>query len=127
MKSLDFNNELRKIFNSFISDGFIKSDISAVTFGLNRQDQLVQFLSGRDMGIKPLNKIFDNLGFEFHIVPILTTDTDNQEIVNNIAQDSLDGLNMILFDYLQNKKQNKNKKSGIAIFVDELINNLNKE
>jgi len=126
MKPNDFNNHLRNIFSSLLSDGFLKSDLSNVTFGNNRQDQLKEFLAGRNLGLKPLNKIFEPLGFEFHMVPILKSKVKDQELVNNMANDALESIRWILLDYLENLKAKKREKSGIAEFADSKIGEIKK-
>ncbi len=70
-----FNESVRMMFQDLISDGYNQGDISAVTFGSNRQDQLKEFLRGRRISGKPLINMFNDLGFEVHIVPINKSDS----------------------------------------------------
>lgn len=121
-----FNYELRDLLKTLSSDGFTKKDISSLTFGSYRQDQLSEFLNGRDVSGKPLSRIFDDLGFDLHLVPINKKDIENREIVDRLALDSFDTLRLIFVDFLQQKYDAKKKKKLINVFIDKILNKINK-
>lgn len=118
-----FNHELRKVLKNLVEDGFLQKDISSITFGLNRQDQLRAFLAGRDIYGKPLNRIFDSLNFELHIVPILKTDFKTQEKINKLSHDALCSIQLMSTDYLTNNQATV-RKNNIFHFVDYVIKNI---
>lgn len=116
-----FNSELRSLFESLISDGFLQKDLSSITFGINRQDQLKSFLEGRDVGGKPLQRIFDELGFELHLVPIYKKDIDSLENVESITNDSLEAMRLLFVGCLENFENKRRKKSNLVTYVDDFI------
>lgn len=128
MTSDKFNEYLREIFKSLVSDGFKKSDISSATFGLNKQDQFIKFtFNDRNMGLKPLNPIFNDIGFELHLVPIVKNDYKSKEFVDNITNESFYAFKMMLLDFLERKKESKIRKDNISEFIINKINKIKEE
>ena len=128
MTSDKFNEYLREIFKSLVSDGFKKSDISSATFGLNKQDQFIKFtFNDRNMGLKPLNPIFNDIGFELHLVPIVKNDYKSKELVDNITNESFYAFKMMLLDFLERKKESKIRKDNISEFIINKINKIKEE
>ena len=122
-----FNYELRRVLGNLISDGFQQKDVSGLTFGLNRQDQLRSFLQGRDISGKPLQRILDGLGFELHIVPVGKKDIEELERLETISENSMEALQLTLVEYLENLEGKRKRKSNIVQYVDMMINKFNSE
>ena len=127
MNLVGFNEALREMFESLISDGFNKNDISTVTFGKNRQDQMKEFLRGRRISGKPLINMFNDLGFEIHIVPVNKSDSETIEKINELTSDVLEAIQLTFVNYLENREEAKRKKKNIIIFVDYIINSINQK
>lgn len=127
MNLVGFNQALRDMFESLISDGFNKNDISSVTFGKNRQDQMKEFLRGRRISGKPLINMFDDLGFEIHIVPVNKSNSAAVEKINELTSDTLEAIQLTFVNYLENKEESKRKKKNTIIFADYIIDRINKK
>jgi len=127
MKSDILNQKIRDVIENLISDGFLKYDIASVTFGSNRMDQLAKFLEGRDIGIKPLQTIFDAIGYEIHIVPVLKNNIVESEKMSETANEAVESLSWILFDYLENKKNKHKKIDPFDVLVDNIVNTIEQE
>lgn len=124
MLNEELNNALRKILSEFVDDGFKRVDISNVTFGLNKRDQFEKFLfSNRNMGLKPMNPIFNDIGFELHLVPVPKNDSETIQKINSITEDNLFAFKMVLLNYLEEISIKKSKVKGIEKFTVNLINN----
>ena len=121
-----FNLELRKILINLINDGYKKTDVANVTFGNNHLDQLLKFLNGRDIGGLPLKHMFESLDFEFHIVPIHKSKYKEREQFDQLASETLEALNFSLLNFLDDINNVKRAKKNIVIFVDEIIDKLNR-
>lgn len=127
MKLDRFNCDFRELLKSLISDGFTKKDISSLTFGVYRQDQLIEFLNGRDISGKPLSRVLDDLGFELHVVPIPKKDIETREYLDSLTTDVFETLRLIFVDYLEQQQSTKNKKKLIFYFIDNIIQKINNE
>ena len=127
MNLLQFNNKVREILTGLVADGFTQHEISELTFGSNRQDQLKEFLSGRRISGKPLINMFNDLGFTVHIVPVNNADSAAVEKLNEITTDSLEALQMTFVNYLETKRDEKGKRKNIVFFVDFIIEQIHKK
>ena len=125
MNLVKFNHAVKEMFESLISDGYSQNDISAVTFGKNRQDQMKEFLRGRRVSGKPLINMFEDLGFEVHIVPVNKSDSAAVEKINEITSDTLEAIQLTFVDYLENKEEDKRRRKNIVLFVDYILNQIN--
>lgn len=124
MTSDELNTALRKILTEFVDDGFKRVDISNVTFGLNKRDQFEKFLfSNRNMGLKPMNPIFNDIGFELHLIPVPKNDGETIQKINSMTEDHLFAFKMVLLNYLEEISIKKSKVKGIEKFTVNLINN----
>ncbi len=121
-----FNESVRMMFQDLISDGYNQGDISAVTFGSNRQDQLKEFLRGRRISGKPLINMFNDLGFEVHIVPINKSDSAAIEKINELSSNTLEAMQLTFVNYLENKHQERKHKKNMIMFVDCVLEKINR-
>ena len=120
-----FNESLRIMFSDLISDGYNQNDISAVTFGVNRQDQMKEFLRGRRISGKPLIGMFVDLGFEVHIVPVNISDSAAVEKINEITSNALEAIQLTFVNYLENKNNERKRKKNMILFVDYVLEKIN--
>lgn len=124
MTSDELNIALRRILTELVDDGFKRVDISNVTFGLNKRDQFEKFVfSERNMGLKPMNPIFNDVGFELHLVPVPKNDNKFISKINSETEDYLFAFKMVLLDYLEEISIKKSKVKGIEKFTVKLIDN----
>jgi hypothetical protein len=121
-----FNESLRIMFSDLISDGYNQNDISAVTFGVNRQDQMKEFLRGRRISGKPLIGMFTDLGFEVHIVPVNVSDSAAVEKINEITSNALEAIQLTFVNYLENKNHEKKHRKNMILFIDYMLEKINK-
>lgn len=121
-----FNESMRSMFIDLISDGYNQNDISAVTFGANRQDQLKEFLRGRRISGKPLINMFNDLGFEVHIVPVNKSDLAVVEKINEITSNVMEAMQLTFVNYLENKNQEKKRKKNMILFIDYILEKINR-
>jgi hypothetical protein len=85
-----------------------------------------EFLRGRRISGKPLINMFNDLGFEVHLVPINKSNTKATELVNTMASDAFEALQMSFVNYLETKEEEKRRKKNIVFFVDYIIEKINK-
>lgn len=114
------------IFQDLISDGYNQNDISSVTFGINRQDQMKEFLRGRRISGKPLINMFNDLGFEVHIVPINKSDSTTIEKINELSSNTLEAIQLTFVNYLENKHKERKHKKNMIMFIDYVLEKINK-
>jgi len=128
MRSDEFNANLRNIFRNLESDGFISNHISGATFGQNRMDMYKEFMNGRDIGLKPLSNIFDAMGFDFCLVPVLKNDRKMKEKLSEMSDEALTITYSILLKYLENRKTYKDIRSQFKLsrFVKRKIREIRK-
>ena len=122
-----FNVELREMLLGLISDGFRQKDVTSMTFGANRQDQLTGFLNGRDISGRPLGRIFDVFGFDIHLVPVPKKNYKEKEMLDSMAQNALESIQISMVDYLDGVVRQKRRKKNIIFFVDSIIEKINRE
>src|ERR1035437_6290444 len=84
MKVEDINEALREVFQDLIKDGAKKRHICGLTLGSQNEPQFEGFLKGNDFGLKPLQRLINNMGYNFHI--IIIPSNDNGEIVNFVNE-----------------------------------------
>lgn len=121
-----FNESLRIMFEGLVSDGYNQGDISRVTFGVNRQDQMKEFLRGRRISGKPLINMFNDLGFEVHVVPVNSSDSAAVEKINEITSNALEAIQLTFVNYLENRIQERKKKKNMVLFVDYILEKIKK-
>ena len=75
------------------------------------------------MGLKPMNPIFNDIGFELHLVPVPKNDSETIQKINSMTDDHLFAFKMVLLNYLEEISIKKSKVKGIEKFTVNLINN----
>lgn len=128
MISEDLNKVIRDFLNKLIEDNYKKQHICYLTLGSQSSPQIEKFLSGTDLGIKPLRKFMDAFDYDLHLVPVPKDDPD--DIIDNITKytdDFIEVFKLLLLSNLTNtdviKSKSKSKfdeiTEGVAI---KLIN-----
>ncbi|MFW6281565.1 MAG: hypothetical protein ACOC1O_02065 [bacterium] len=116
---------IREMFTEMINKGYKKGQICSVTLGDNFNPQFKNFIEGTDLGLGPLKRMIENLGYELHLTPVGNDDQDFhnqiQERVNNFVKQS----NNDLVEFLNNKKSNIGKVSqSFEKEIEELMNEI---
>lgn len=121
MTSQKFNKRFRDLINQLINDGYTKYDICAISFGAQRMDQLSKFLSGRDLGTKPLSKVFDSLDYELHLIPLPKGISEDSKYLDELTNDVFESLLLVFNEYLENINLVKTKKDSQTLIIDNYI------
>jgi len=127
MRIEQINELFREIFNELINDGYKKSNICGVTLGVSNVPQFDSFIKGTDFGIKPLQRIVENQGFEFKIVIL---PKDNQEIakfIDDVNAESLKEIKATMIQTLDNENSVKLASVPKTGLIAEISANLFKE
>jgi hypothetical protein len=132
MKSDEFNNLLRQLFKDLIDQGYKKYPMVEVTLGKTFSPQFSKFIEESDLGLTPLERMIKGLGFELHLIPVKTDDTDFYEKMNEKYLEFTDTSKNDLIDYLDNRTIKTGGKSPMNqdMFnnvLDDLLNELEKE
>lgn len=92
MKVENINGALREIFQEIIDGGAKKRHICGLTLGAQNEPQFEGFLKGADFGLKPLQRLIQNMGYNFNVIIVpqeasgeLTKfiETTNQEFISS--------------------------------------------
>lgn len=95
MKVENINGALRELFQELVNDGHKRRHICGLTLGAQAEPQFDGFLKGNDFGLKPLQRVVQNMGYKFNIVitpenvdPAVTNfiDSTNQEFLSACKQ-----------------------------------------
>lgn len=124
MQINELNEYIRKMFKKLISNGFTKTSISEITLGRSFTPQCTKFIENTDLGLKPLTRIIDRLGYEVHIVPVKSDDTEFQTYINNKMIEFYQESNSEILDYLDNNQRTSSSikiNDTFAKIIDELI------
>lgn len=89
MKVEDLNTVLRGLFNELISDNYKKRHICGVTLGGQNEPQFDGFMKGSEFGIKPLQRIIQNMGYKFDIIIVPKEDEEITKFVEEVNQEFL--------------------------------------
>lgn len=70
MKVENINGALRELFIELVNDGAKKRHVCGLTLGAQNEPQFDGFLKGADFGLKPLQRLIQNMGYNFNIIII---------------------------------------------------------
>ncbi len=123
MKINELNEILRTMFNTLIERGFKKFSMADVTLGRAFSPQFNKFLVEADLGLNPLERMINGLGYELHLIPIKSDDNDFIEIINEKYNEFIENSKNDLIDHIENRpiKQVNNKTSKI---FDEALDDI---
>ena len=128
MKISQLNMALRKIIEKLENAGFSKKSICDTTLGQQAFPQFKRFISGTNLGIKPLERVLDGCGYDLLTIPIKKGDNNSLKTIENIINDFVPELSEDLKEFLENRPANKKKSNGgkvntaINSAVDEIRN-----
>jgi len=89
MKVENMNGALRELFQELINEGAKKRHVCSLTLGAQNEPQFEGFLKGNDFGLKPLQRLIQNMGYKFNIVIIPESDIEISKFVNEVNQEFL--------------------------------------
>ena len=127
MKFEECNLLIRNIISDLISDGYKKNQICSVTLGGQRYAQMENFLKGSNLGVKPLSRIIETIGYDLMLVPIAKTDVEKINFVNEITDDFIESFRHELIDFLENSdkmEQMRLKKRHCPKIISEATNEI---
>jgi hypothetical protein len=106
------NGLIREFFRSLEGDGYGEQEICSVTMGAQARPTYDNFVKHeKNLGIKPLSRIFDNLGYDLHLVPIKKDDSDKSQNYHETTMEFITDSNLELRHFFENKPPPK-KRSG---------------
>jgi hypothetical protein len=89
MKVENINGALRELFQELINDGAKKRHVCGLTLGAQNEPQFDGFLKGNDFGLKPLQRLIQNMDYKFNIIIIPEGDTEITKFVEEVNQEFL--------------------------------------
>ena len=130
MKTETINAALRELFNELVNDGYKKRHICGLTLGAQNEPQFDGFLKGSDFGVKPLQRLIQNMGYKFNIVIIPEEDTEITKFVDEVNHEFLADCKTNLVTKLEDDatvKAGSVPKTGIIVDVTkDLFNSITK-
>lgn len=111
MRIDELNSMLREMFKQFVDNGYKKHPICSVTLGDTFGPQFTNFLNGNDLGLGPLTRIIENLGYEIHLVPVSNDDQEAQTLIQDRANNFVREISSDLKDFLDNRQPKSGKVS----------------
>jgi hypothetical protein len=129
MQINELNSTVRTLIQQLVDQGYKKKPICDVTLGSSFNPQFSNFLNGENLGLQPLTRLIEGLGFELHIVPIKKDNNESQ--VENDLQKKYDEFiqlsNQELIEYLENRPvvsrgASKNPDGGVAGALNDMVN-----
>jgi len=89
MKVENLNSMLRELFNELINDNYKKRHVCGITLGGQNEPQFDGFMKGSDFGIKPLQRIIENMGYKFEVVIIPKKDEEITRFIDEVNHEFL--------------------------------------
>lgn len=118
------NEFMRDIFRQLIDDGFTKRRICSLTLGNQSEPQFEQFLQGKNVGIKPITRLFNAFNLEAQIVLI---PKDDEKMKNYIEEHNLNTIRKcqeILLNYLNEDLSRPRIRQPRGSVIDRVIEDL---
>jgi len=104
MKARELNVTIRTMIQQLISDNYKKHPICAITLGNQASPQFEKFLKGADLGIKPLERLVEGLGFDLCLVPVEREDKGALDSIDTTCAKFIDVARNNVVDYLDNRE-----------------------
>lgn len=130
MQIAELNEYIRNMFKTLIKNGFTKSSISGITLGRSFTPQFTKFVENTDLGLKPLTRMIEGLGYDIHIVPIKPEDVESQRYIEEKMVEFYQESNSEILDYLDNSQHipqvitiNKMFQKVIDELTEDIIDN----
>ena len=99
----ELNDSLRNLFSDLINKGYRKFSMTEVTLGKAFSPQFNKFLEDTDLGLSPLERMVNGLGFELHLIPIKSGDLEFKKIIDQKYEEFLDNSKNDLIDHIENR------------------------
>jgi len=103
MQVEQINSIFREIFSELINDGYKKSNVCSITLGGSNVPQFDSFMKGTDFGIKPLQRIIENQGFNFKIIISPKESPEITKFVEEVNVESLKEIKGTMLKTLDNE------------------------
>jgi hypothetical protein len=123
MKVENINGALREIFQEIINGGAKRRHICGLTLGAQNEPQFDSFLKGSDFGIKPLQRLIQNMGYKLNIIIVPDSDKEISEFVEDVNQEFLS----ICKEYLVEKLGDEEAVKSASIAKTGLIADISGE
>lgn len=122
----EVNTVLRLMFNELIENGFKKFPMAEVTLGKSFSPQFNKFLDDVDLGLNPLTRMVNGLGFELHLVPVKSDNNEFKKSMEDQFSSFLAISKNDLIDHIENRPEVKRGKTNKVYedIVDDLLNGL---
>ncbi|HQF36485.1 MAG TPA: hypothetical protein PLL26_02480 [Candidatus Dojkabacteria bacterium] len=131
MKIENINEALRVLFHELVNDGYKRRHICSLTLGAQSEPQFESFLKGNDFGIKPLQRLVQNMGYKFNI--IITpedVDSDVAKFIDDSNQEFLSTCKQLLVERLNDtnvvRSASVAKTGLLANITNELFDSITK-
>jgi phage-related tail protein len=121
------NSLLRTIFEELLVQGYNKGTICSVTLGSNAVIQFDKLMEGVDLGLKPLTRIINGLGFELCLVPVKSNDVKMKNDIQKKWDDVSKNMKEDIINFInKNYKVRKPKEDSIKLNKEtsEFIDNI---
>ena len=112
MNSSEMNNILRDMFKKLVEDGFPKNPMCAVTLGTNANPYFNKFLDGTELGIKPLARMIEGLGYDLHLVPVKKDDAEAMKKLEADSEEFIGDAMDTLKEFLENHSATPRASGG---------------
>jgi hypothetical protein len=122
MKINELNNTLRLMFNSLIERGFKKFPMADVTLGRAFSPQFNKFLVETDLGLNPLERMVNGLGYELHLIPIKPGDNEFKKSMDDKYNEFIENSKNDLIDHIENRPTKQTTGKVTQAFNDEVEN-----
>jgi len=122
----EVNTVLRLMFNELIESGFKKFPMAEVTLGKSFSPQFNKFLEDVDLGLNPLTRMVNGLGFDLHLVPVKSDNSEFKKLMEDQFTSFLATSKNDLIDHIENRPEVKKGKTNKLYedIVDDLLNGL---
>lgn len=99
----ELNESLRNLFIGLINKGYKKFSMTEVTLGKAFSPQFNKFLENTDLGLSPLERMVNGLGFELHLIPVKAGDTEFKKVMDQKHSEFLENSKNDLVDHIENR------------------------
>ena len=112
MKASELNVTIREMFHQLINDNYKKHPICAATLGQHASPQFEKFLKGSDLGVKPMERLVDGLGFDLLLVPVRNEDKATMKVVETACSNFITDARKDLIEYLEERQNAPRASTG---------------
>lgn len=124
MNAHELNTVLRGLFKGLIDQGYKKLPMVEVTLGKTFSPQFSKFIEETNLGLIPLERMVNGLGYDLHLVPVKSDNQEFHKELNEQYQKFLDMARNDLVDYLDNRPTSSTRTRS-TVFDEELDDILN--